>query len=687
MEIKLTPEQTAVVNHRGTPALVVAGAGSGKTQTVTSHVASLIQDGIEPESIMMLTFTRKAAEEMRERIKTQVLEEQANKIIAGTFHSIGVRMLRRFGWEIDPQFLPGIYVNDFDVLGKGESADSLDLVRTRFNRTYATTYNCDEDIIDDLHLPSSDAIEDFFSQCKNRQMSFEDGLNRLSVARKWKHPETLTYLENLYKVWSEQKIEDKTLNYDDILEAWSYMATNRPETCRHIKALIIDEAQDMNNIQHDIAHAIYSNMQGQHIMLVGDAAQSIYGWRGANVHAFDEFNEVYPNSTQYQLSKNFRSYQPVLDKANNVLIGCNIKSTTKLSSVRGTGPNVTTRSFYTQKDQAKEILRIIRQTPNDSNIAVIARSSQTLHMVEPELIKYNINYEFCGGKPLSEQTPVRDIMAMLRFAYGQMNEASLCRLLKLFDTIGDKIASYILDSDLSTCLEHNYYTNKRGQRADAVNNACKILSLTKTALQASPWPETMETAIKIYRKILVDAEASATKRVFKEKSTQKQHERENAFQQDILTRLDDVIAPILIEIAKDSPSAVSFADDFKIERPQTQAEGEAKVTLTTIHSAKGLEWDRVIVADCTDTSFSAKKDMFQNQKDFNDEQEEQRRCLYVAVTRAKNELWCLWPKQTLGQNSPNKISRYLGKQNSRKTYTPAYRNNRYRSQQKRYRSR
>ena len=661
-DIKLTDEQRNVVLHRNSPALVVAGAGSGKTQTVTSHVITLLADGIKPENIMMLTFTRKAAEEMRERIKAYVGEDLSNKIIAGTFHSVGVRMLRHFGWEYDRVYNPGLFASNFDVLGKGESADSLDLIRTRFNRTYPTRHNCTEETLLKMHLPSSDKLEDFFSQCKNRQLSIQEGLQTLSIAKEWTHKETLTYLQELALDWADEKRMTKQMNYDDILEAWQEIATNRPETCKHIQALVIDEAQDMNNVQHDITYAIYSAMPTNHLMLVGDAAQSIYGWRGANVYAFDEFPKTYPNTKIYELSKNFRSYEPILNIANQTLDGCDIKSTTHLSSVRGYGPDVHFREFNTEKHQAKAIFKIIKTTRPDQKVAVIARSSKTFHPIEAELIRENLEYEVCGGKPLSEQTQVRDIMALLRFAYNQMNEASLCRLLKLFNDVGDKTAADILDTDIEKCLTNNQYTNKTGIRADAINYACNTLKMAQRALELTPWPETMTTAIKIYRKILIDAEDAATEKQKHKQSKQKLQERADIFKHEILEHLDEVIAPILIEISKDSTSAQSFADDFKIERPQTLSEENAKITLTTIHSAKGLEWDRVIVANCTDNDFSAKKDSCRNQKEFKNEQEEQRRCLYVAVTRARNELWCFWPRMIIGQfGKENQVSRYLEK--------------------------
>ena len=652
--MEYTDEQKAIALHIDSPALVVAGAGSGKTETVTLHVRALAARGVRPNNIMMMTFTRKAAEEMRERIRDKAGDDVADSIVAGTFHSIGTRMLRSYGWKPAPDQAP---TADFDVLGAGEAADSLDLLKTRFDKRWCEHAHITEKELGKHVRQTSDALASFISKCTNMGLSVREGLDVLEVPEKWDVEYLRDYLPLLETAWRNERRNRHQLTYDDILEAWAERLQTFPQMVEHVQALVIDEAQDMNDSQHEIVRLIYDRMATNHLMLVGDAAQSIYGWRGSDVHAFDEFPENYDDAKVYELSCNFRSYAPVLDMANDVLEGMDVQSTTRLWSKRGRGPKVHNRICSTQMAQASEIARLAKGASEDRRVCILARSSSSFPLIEMRLREQESRYRVCGGTPFAERKDVRDIMALLRFAYDKMNEESLCRLLKLFDNIGNMSAREILASPTDTCLEENALIRKKTQRAVAAKVACDTLRNCRTILRQKPWPEAMDTTIALYRKILVDTEDRACARQMANDRKFDAAKRDASFQEAVLDPLDYQTGPMLRELAALSNTAQGFADDFKLETPTTKEEDQSWVTLSTIHSAKGLEWETVIIADCSDESFSSRS---QDPRWKAEEQEEQRRCLYVAVTRARDDLYVMRPKFAgLRTKQPTHESRYL----------------------------
>jgi DNA helicase-2/ATP-dependent DNA helicase PcrA len=647
-----TDEQRLIIRHRHAPAIVVAGAGSGKTHTVVSHVMDLIVEGTDPQDIMMLTFTRKAAEEMRERLAATIGHEKADKVRAGTFHGIGSHELRRHGWQPDPTGNPQNIVRDFDVLGQGEAEDSLDLVRLRLNQEYS------KELLKEMDLPSTAKIHEFISLCKNKQLSTRDGLKRLPLARKWKHPQIEPYLETLQARWRNEKLKNRELTYDDVLDAWLDLILRRPGTVANIQAIIVDESQDMNKNQFDIAYALFDAASTSHLMMVGDAAQSIYGWRGADVHQFDKFDDIINGGVRYTLSENFRSTPQILEVANHVLEGCNIKSIAKLRTRNADGPKPVLKGLDTPNEQARYVLDEMAKLPDDETVATIARTSMSLRPIEMQLRKANTPYAVFGGTPFSELNPVRDIMAMLRFAYTTMSEASMLRLLRLFDNIGSQTANEIISVGVPDCLTNNPFASRSGVRAQTAKYATDVLLSVWHRMTHTTWPDTMAHATTIYRWIRVEQKKASIKRRQENLSPEAIRAEIDTFKSETLDPLDHEIIPSLLEFAKMAKSATEFVDMFKLDRPQPSSDEDARISLTTVHSAKGLEYDNVFVVNCTDYDFS-EHGSARTPEDAQEEQEEQRRCLYVAVTRAKKRLWCIWPKYDPIKREKCMPSRYL----------------------------
>lgn len=626
-----TPEQQAVAEHEGTPALVVAGAGTGKTATVCMRVAKLVANGAQPESIMMLTFTRAAAEEMRDRIASALGPEVAQRVVAGTFHSVATRQLRergaRAGWN-EPR-------RDFEVLGTGEVEDVIGLVRGGIDKTWG------EALVRQMDPPGNAMMGRIRSDMMNRDVTMEMATLNVMGKKAPTHPRVLDYMRDVFDAFDSYRANNAQMTYDDILVAWLDLLEREPVCCSAIAHVIVDEAQDMNTQQHRLLRAIAHNMQGNDVMVVGDAAQSIYGWRGSDVHAFDRFCDEWDQARELRLSANFRSVPAVTDTANEVLKGADVRSVTEIVPTRKSSEMAHVVPCANAEAQAELALRVAREAhAQGRTCAVMSRASYVTRSLEMNLRKNDISCEVRGGTPFCELTHVRDVLAVIRMSDGTETEWSMARLLRGYENIGPVIAHRVVESGVPECLTNNAYTRMRGKYADAVRHACADLSSIRARLLGMPWPQVMEAACdEVLRHLRSEGERIANKKA------------DTHARRDALDALDEKMGTVtndfetLCSLARTVSSSHEFSDTFKLETPAP--EGDHTVTLTTIHSAKGLEWDVVVVMGCDDSTFPGN----------GGDPEEMRRLLYVAVTRARDELWCLWPMTV--RDAQTHVSPYL----------------------------
>lgn len=636
MQKRPTTQQRAVIAHRDGPAVVVAGAGTGKTHTICERVASLVAEGTPPEDIMMLTFTNAAAEEMCSRIAEKIGHEAASRIQAGTFHAIAAKMLRTYGWTRDftdeDDHAHTVTTTGFRIMSALDNVDNIALVRERYDDEMR------HDRLADIDFPPAAKIAEILSDWENRNVDSLAQVMRFAKHQRYASALVMSHLESFARYYDNYKRANDLMSFDDLIEEWIALIAMKPRTCQAIRHMIVDEAQDINGKQYELLDAIAENMCPQNVMLVGDAAQSIYGWRGSDVHLFDTFARDY-QATVYELSHNFRSQPEILDVANTVLVGADIALTTKLVPGRTDLDRhrhpitCQMRTPHYDIDARQITLDEISTKGRAESVACVARTANELRVVEQALIERDIPYEMHGGPKFNELACVRDTMSMLQMAFREatVSAAECARVMTNYDQVGNKTASKIARTPFPRCLKEHGFETARGLRAQAVHDMCQDLITAKLQTYRAGWPDAVREAADWYLRMYGKQRALAIRH---DRSRRPVEELEAELKEQLRTASENL--DMLCDIAYKEASLTSFVDRMALESPNVQDE-PATVILSTIHSAKGLEWDRVIVLDVVDDVFPGKP-RETDQHLAHEEMEEQRRCLYVAVTRARDRL-------------------------------------------------
>ena len=641
-----TQEQNKIISHSQGPAIVIAGAGTGKTFTICEYVANLISQGKNPNEIMMLTFTNDAAKEMRHRIANKVGIETAKKIIAGTFHATAVRMLRLYGWNHTQTQEDGskiqIKTRDFKVLSAADDIDNIAIVRGQFQE------NLHNAGVENSQFPQASKIADIISAYKNYELAnITDVLDWNRYARYCSRQNKIL-LTQFYNTYEQYKQDHNLLSFDDLIEYWIKLINDKPNICTTISHIVVDEAQDMNDRQHTLIDTITQHMQPENIMLVGDAAQSIYGWRGSDVHAFDDFSLRHPGTKIYSLSINFRSKQPILDFANQIMTHAAIKNKTSLvagrkdyTSLSATG-SVKQEDLCTSDKNINVIFDELRNKKSFETIAVIGRHIQELREIEKHLIQNRIAYEFHGGQKFNELRCVRDVITMLQMSFNEANvtPAEVARIMNMYDQVGERTSSDIAQIAFPDCLMKNPYSKKKGMRAEAIREMCQDLIVTRVNVGShTNWPESVRIACNWYIETYKNEKTKANKKNKKRDFSELEDELRTEIK-SICEHLD-----MLEMIANNSSSLQQLTDEMALESPRI-IDDEPQLILTTIHSAKGLEWDKVILLNFVDEVFPGELQQTGYHK-IDEKSEEERRCLYVAITRARDKLIVTVPRKIL----------------------------------------
>jgi DNA helicase-2/ATP-dependent DNA helicase PcrA len=599
---ELNPQQLDAATTLDGPILVVAGAGSGKTRTLVYRVARLVESGVPPGAILLLTFTRKAAEAMLRRAGALVGGSCA-QVAGGTFHSFAHLTLRRHGQAVGLS-------SGFTILDRSDSEDVINLLRSELGLDRK-----------EKRFPRKQAVTALYSMAVNRQATLVDLLTE-------EYPHLYDQLDaivQLHARYVEFKARRQLVDYDDLLVKLRD-ALAEPALATHLgrqyRYLMVDEYQDTNVLQADIVRRLAS--AHDNVMVVGDDAQSIYAFRGADVRNIMEFPQRFPGTRVITLDQNYRSTQPILDLANAIINRAPAKYTKNLFTVRGDGERPALVQARDEPEQshfvAQRILELREEGVPLGEIAVLFRSSFHSFDLEIALSRRNIPFVKRGGFRFVESAHVKDVLAHLRVVENPEDAVSWHRILLLLEGIGPKSSQDLLAriGGVPQPWEALAAAPGRGKAAGEVQRLAQLLG--EVAAAATPG-EQLGRILAYYEPVL--------RRLHPEDYPKRERDLEQfAVIAERYRSTTSLLADMALEPPTDSVAGVLAGD----------GEDEGMVTLSTIHSAKGLEWHAVFVLWAADGRFPS---MYGVQDDA--DIEEERRLMYVAVTRAKDRLYLTYP--------------------------------------------
>jgi len=611
---QLNDDQFRAVTAEPGPLLVLAGAGSGKTRTLTYRVAYLLSKGVKPGEILLLTFTNKAAKEMLHRVH-DLTGIEPPRFWGGTFHSLGHRALRIYGEAIG---LP----RNFTILDADESESLLK----------QSVEHEDKLFFKDKTHPRPGPLFDVLSLARNTQLSIADTVQKNFP----QYDEIVHRFAPFATAYAKKKREQNVVDYDDLLEFWLKLLTDAPEVAQYFahrfRHVLVDEYQDTNTLQAQIVDRIAAH---HCVMAVGDDAQCIYSWRGANFENIMTFPDRHPGTVIHRIEVNYRSTPEILNLANGVLLaqpkGRHFDK--ELRSARGHGQKPFVVQTMDDREQAEFILKRIRALTEDegvslNEIAVLYRSHFLALEIQLALSRAGLPYHITSGVKFFERQHIRDLVALLRFVYNPADEQAWQRIAVLLPKIGEKGAQKIYSAalDHARLVQKNFLDvlNTDDVRSKVAKDArddwanfCASLQQVAESMQTAKPADAVQTAIDgWYGDYLKGAFA------------------------DYLDRLDELKA--LVGFAGRFEETQDFLAQIVLLNSETSdrhvdPDAEA-VKLTTVHQAKGLEYDVVFLIGLADGQFPGRRAIESG------DVEEERRLFYVAVTRARNELYLSYPK-------------------------------------------
>lgn len=601
---ELNDEQYAVVASEDGPHLVLAGAGSGKTRVVTYRVAWLLEHGVRPDEILLLTFTNKAAKEMITRVES-LLKVFPTGLWSGTFHAIANRLLRMYGDQTP-------YGRNFSIL---DEEDAQDLLKLCVKEVKADSFG--------RKFPSASVIKSVASFAENARLSLREALERRAPI----HEPLAGEIDKVLQKYQEEKRRQRAMDFDDLLlELYRLLAENtqvRTALARKFRYVLVDEFQDTNLIQADIVDMLSS--ESRNILAVGDDAQSIYSFRAAEIQNILDFSHRYQGATVHRLVTNYRSTPQILAVANAVIANNKDQYEKELVAVARDGelPCVVPASDERQEAQyvAEQILSFINEGSRLRDIAVLFRAAFHSQSLEFELMRRAIPYEYRGGMKFFERAHIKDALAHLRVLRNVKDGVSWMRALQIQPGMGLATAAKVANQASSCERIADVFASppKLGDKAQQGWQRTVALLQTMLVEQLPAHMLRAFVAHDAYREYL-DAEYQNAR---ERKEDLEQFSLFAEQYQDLGAFLD----------------AVTLTGDFgglmdtEQERRQ-DAYTEEKIILSTIHQAKGLEWDTVFVINVAEGAFPSDKS-FANPKEI----EEERRLFYVATTRARKRLF------------------------------------------------
>lgn len=598
----LNPAQYDAVMHNSGPALVIAGAGTGKTRTLIYRVARLIESGVDPKSILLLTFTRRAAGEMLRRA-SMLLDDRCRRVEGGTFHRYCSKLLHIHADRIG-------YPENFTIIDTSDAMDTIHLLRARL-----------DDIKQTKRFPKKSTLYSIFSTSINKMISIPDVLENEYPQFK-KHADTIN---TLYNEYANYKRVNYVMDFDDLLIHSRNLLRDNEEIREKVafshKHVMVDEYQDTNSLQAELTE-LFSSVHNN-VMAVGDDAQSIYSFRGAEPENMKEFPERFSNTKLIKLEENYRSTQRILDLANQVLSQSKETFKKNLYTSRGDGElpglvkaaNVNDQSrFLTQM-----ILNLREQGSELSDMAVLFRNGRDSYDLEVELNKRDIPFIKFGGQKFTEAAHVKDVLAHLKIFVNPQDTISWNRALMLMEGIGPKTAEQFFQWAQNN--DDPFKPHTAPHASERYLDQLKALSDLFSNLKKyeGSVPDQLKAVVEYYSKFCKKRFDDHPKRM-----------------KDLETFVDisgsyRTLQHMIEEVALDPIEATAI-------ETEAASKDESPLVLSTIHSAKGLEWETVFLIQCLDgiiPSGYAIEDPKQ--------MEEEIRLVYVAVTRAKDQLFLTYP--------------------------------------------
>ncbi len=610
-ERHLNPEQLQVVMHPGGPMLVLAGAGTGKTRTLTYRVARLVERGIPKQNILLLTFTNRAAREMLHRVEV-LLGEDLRGLWGGTFHHIGHLILRRHAGLLG-------YREGFSIIDREDQKELLE--------------TCISEVSAEERLHPRGAVLAEIVSLKN---SLSADVEELIELRYPQFIDNLSEIKQAIVLYEVKKRRQNLMDFDDLLINTIRLLSEHDELrefyATRFEHILVDEYQDTNPLQvrmTDMLASVHRNL-----MVVGDDAQSIYSFRGADVRNILNFPERYPDATIFKLTTNYRSTPDILALSNGSIIQNRMQFHKELTTIKPPGRRPVVISVHDLLQQAETVANLIErflaEGVSAAEIAVLYRSHYQSMEVQIELQRRGIPFEVRSGLRFFEQAHIKDILSYLRILNNPYDELSWKRLLKMIPGVGQVTANRLWEaiseqSDPFQSLRHSEYIVQKRAREPFGVFVSLVDSILKLQYQQKPEEVLQYVLERGYRDYLFNTYPNAESRY-----------------EDIL-QLIRYTQHYMPESTPPHSKLELLLSDLSLER--VDAEGEDRstgVTLSSVHQAKGLEWERVILIGLNDGRFPSKKALF------TEGEEEERRLFYVACTRAKDELFLIYTKTDNG---------------------------------------
>ncbi|MGI9527183.1 MAG: ATP-dependent helicase, partial [Weeksellaceae bacterium] len=644
---KLNEVQRQAVEAIEGPVMVIAGAGSGKTRVLTYRIAHLIQNGVDPFNILALTFTNKAAKEMKERIATVVGPSEAKNLWMGTFHSVFARILRVEAPKLG-------YPSNFTIY---DQQDALSVMRK-----VIAELNLDKDVYKAKQMLNR------ISQFKNNLITVRAYMNNpelIEADAAAMKPKT----GEVYKLYVEKCFKSGAMDFDDLLLRTNEVLTRFPDVLAkyqdRFRYIMVDEYQDTNHSQYLIVKALASRFEN--LCVVGDDAQSIYAFRGANIRNILGFKKDYPDAKSFALEQNYRSTQNIVGAANDIIAKNKDQLKKDVWTSNEEGKRIPIYRALTDADEARYIASKIfelkmNEQLNDSDIAILYRTNAQSRAIEEALRKKNIPYRIYGGLSFYQRKEVKDLIAYLRLLINKNDEEALLRIINLpkrgiGNTTIQKLTVFA-DSQGITIYEvlenlalYGPRTGLTGATLTKLNNFYTMMQSFQVKLKTH---DVFEVAMEV-------AKQSGLLKVLRDDDTPEGISRlENI--QELLNSLQGFVEEQR-ELDEGDPSLQNFLEDVALATDMDKEdEDDNKVALMTVHLAKGLEFPVVFVTGLEENLFPSQMNLNTRQ-----ELEEERRLFYVAITRAEKQVFLSYSvsRSRWGKIIDSEPSRFLEEMDDR----------------------
>ena len=611
----LNEQQKEAVLYNDGPLLIIAGAGAGKTKTLTTKIAYLIEEGLaHPYNVLAITFTNKAAKEMKDRLYA-LIGDLAKKVQVSTFHSFGLKLLRenyeRLGYEAN-----------FVIM---DSDDSLTVVKKIV-----------KDLGYDPKIYNPRAIRNKISSCKNEMMTPEM-YERYAVSDYEK------VMHKVYEKYEEKLKKNNSVDFDDLLLLPIKLFKENPSVLQKYQELyqyiLIDEYQDTNEAQYILSKLI--SAKNRKITCVGDDSQSIYSFRGANYKNILNFEKDYKDAKTILLEENYRSTSTILDAANQVIKNNKQRKDKNLWTSRGKGEKIKYYRAYNEKDEAQYVIRKIKELRNKDveykDIAVLYRTNAQSRVLEEEMLKENMPYRVIGSFYFYSRKEIKDLIAYLRLIHNSKDNVSLLRVintpkrgigLKTIENLTEKADQEGISIYEAISSGKELEFKKMMEQIKSLSEELTLTELIDKVLDASGMRQELESEKTLEAEVRLE-------NLEEFKSITKSFEEREG-----LISLED----FLLEI-----SLISDVEEYK--------DDPNRISLMTVHSVKGLEFDHVFVVGMEEGIFPHMNSLMET-----NELEEERRLCYVAITRAKDDLHLVNARRRtlFGKEQINPVSRFIG---------------------------